>query len=325
MRTNKINSIDLFTSQANLNYQKHVKTQSMRTLEILKDIINWDELLIPIKIAITSERSSEPAGRKRFDLLVIVRCFLLQSIYNLSDSKLEEEIADRRSFQIFLDLYSGDSIPDETTICRYRDLFSKDGLDKLLFDTFNKQLQARNMLLKRVTLVDATIKQAQANPGKKREPDASFTKKRNKTFFGFKGHIGTDLGTGVIHSVEFTPANVHDSNKFDDVVTGNEQSVYADKGYASKKRKKELEDKGIFCGIHEKGYRNHPLSREQIAKNKQKSKIRNNVERPFSFMKKVLGYDRCKYYGLAHNRFQFIICAFTYNIRRLLTLSTATS
>lgn len=325
MRTNKVHNEDIFTFQANENFKKHIKTQSKQALETLKKIIDWKSLLKPIEQALSKDKSSEPVGRKPFSLTVIVRCFILQSIYGLSDPRLEEEIADRRSFQIFLEINSGDSIPDETTICRYREYFSRLGLDKMLFESFNRQLESRNMLLERVTLVDATIKQAQAKPGSKRDNDATFTRKRNKTYYGYKGHIGVDLGSKVIHSVEFTPANVHDSEKFDPLLRGKEKSVYADKGYAGKKRKKALENKGIFCGILEKGYRNHRLTKTQIAKNKQLSRIRNIVERPFAYMKRVLGYERCRYYDLRRNRFQFILNATVYNMRRFLTLSMVTT
>lgn len=323
MKTNKIKNIDIFTYQANENYKMHIKTQSKQALEIINKIIDWDNLIKPIEKALLAERSSEPAGRNPYSVLVIVKCFLLQHMYNLSDPRLEEEIADRRSFQIFLETYSDDTIPDETTICRYRDTFSRLGLDKLLFDTFNNQLRAKNMILDRGTLVDATIKQAQATHTSNRDTDARFTTKRGKTTFGYKGHIGVDLGTGVIHSAEMTPANVHDSEMFDAMVHGYEQSVYADKGYANKKRKQDLESNGVFCGILEKGYRNMPLTKQQIGKNKQLSRVRNMVERPFSYMKSVLGYDRCSYYDLSRNRFEFVMKAFVYNIRKCLTFSGA--
>jgi IS5 family transposase len=325
MRTNKISNIDLFTNQANENFKKHIKTQSKQALEIIKKSINWEGLITPIETAILKERSDEPAGRNRTNLLVILRCFLLQRIYNLSDPRLEEEIADRRSFQMFLELNSGDSIPDETTICRYRELFARLGLDKLLFEAFNKQLRQENMILECVTLVDATIKQAQATPRSKRDKDATFTKKRGKTYYGYKGHIGVDLGTEVIHSVEFTSANVHDSAMFESLVHGKEKSVYADKGYANKKRKKALETKGTFCGILEKGYRNKPLTKAGTALNKQLSKVRNIVERPFSYMKNVLNYERCSYYDDKRNRFEFVMNAIVYNIRKSITLSVATT
>ena len=180
MRSNKIHNVDLFTQAANEHFQKHIKTQSKQALMIIKGKVDWDKLLAPLKKKLAAEKADlAPAGRKPHDLLVIVKCFLLQTIYNLSDPRLEEEIADRRSFQIFLDLTSNDSIPDETSICRYRELFARLGLDRVLFESFNKQLTEQNLIIGKGTIVDATLKQAQATPGSNRDKDASFTKRLN--------------------------------------------------------------------------------------------------------------------------------------------------
>jgi len=323
MRSNKINNVDLFTSAANERFSKHIKTQSKQALEIINNKINWTKLLEPIEeIIAKTKQNNSPAGRRTFDLRVIVKCFLLQSIYNLSDPRLEEEIADRRSFQIFLDLNSADSIPDETTICRYRELFSSLKLDKKLFYEFNKQLSQQNFIIGKGTIVDATIKQAQAKPKSNRDNDADFTKKTGKTYYGYKGHIAIDSETKVIKKVEFTSASIHDSNMFDNLVDQTEQVVLADKGYANQQRKRNLRSKGIFCGILDKGYRNRTLSKKQQKKNRVLSSVRNSVERPFSYMKQVLNYSRCSYYDIKRNRFEFIMCAFVYNIRRLITLTT---
>ena len=323
MRSNKINNVDLFTSTANEKFSKHIKTQSKQALEIINSKINWPKLLRPIEeIIIKEKQNNSPAGRRTFDLLVIVKCFILQSIYNLSDPRLEEEIADRRSFQIFLDLNSSDSIPDETTICRYRELFATLELDKKLFYEFNKQLTGLNFIVGKGTIVDATIKQAQAKPNSSRDNDADFTKKTGKTYYGYKGHIAIDSETEVIKKVEFSSASIHDSNMFDILVDQTEQFVLADKGYANQQRKRSLRSKGIFCGILDKGYRNRILSKKQQKKNRLLSSLRNAVERSFSFMKQVLNYSRCSYYDIRRNRFEFIMCAFVYNIRRLITLST---
>jgi IS5 family transposase len=242
---------------------------------------------------------------------MILRCFILQRIYNLSDPRLEEEIADRRSFQMSLDLTSADSIPDETTICRYRELFARLGLDKELFNEGKKQLKAAGLIIGKGTIVDATIKQAQATPKSKRDSDAEFTRKRGKNYYGYKGHIASDADTNVIHSVKFTPANVHDSTVFDDLLTGEEQAVFADKGYANKRRKKQFRAHGVFCGILNKGYRNRPLSLKQ--------KRRNVIERSFAFMKHLLNDDRCSYYDQNRNRFEFMLSVMVYNIRCAVT------
>jgi transposase, IS5 family len=323
MRSNKINNADLFTSAANDNFSKHIKTQSKQALETIKKSINWHELLKPIEKEILKiKANNSPAGRSTFDLLVIVKCFILQTIYNLSDPRLEEEIADRRSFQIFLDINSNDSIPDETTICRYREMFSHIGLDKKLFNEFNKQLKSLNLIVGKGTIVDATIKQAQATSGSRRDKDADFTKKRGKSYYGYKGHIAIDEDSEVIKTVEFTKASLHDSSAFDQLVDYSEQAVFADKGYANKIRRKKLEANGIFDGILAKGYRNKPLSKSEKRFNKLLSTVRNKVERPFAFMKRVLQYGRCSYYDLKRNRFEFIMSALVYNIRKLITATT---
>ena len=103
MGHNRVYNEDLFTSKANEKFQKHIKTQSKRTLELIEEKIDWKKLLLPIEKKISKKREKlNEAGRKSFSIEVIVKCFMLQSMYNLSDPRLEEEIADRRSFQIFL-------------------------------------------------------------------------------------------------------------------------------------------------------------------------------------------------------------------------------
>lgn len=322
MRSNKINNVDLFTQRANEQYENHIKTQSKRSLEIINNKINWKELLKPLEEKVAKRKSNlSGAGRKSFSLEVIIKCMILQTIFNLSDPRLEEEIADRRSFQIFLGLTSGDSIPDETTICRYRKLFSNEGLDRELFDSFYNQLKKQNIVVEKGTIVDATIKQAQANQNSNRDNDADFTRKRGKTYYGYKGHIAIDEESEVIKKLEFTKASVHDSVMFDRLVDYSEESVFADKGYANKKRREKLESKGIFDGILEKGYRNKPLSKADKKLNRMLSSVRNKVERPFAYMSRILGYTRCSYYDYQRNRFEFILKSFVYNIRRMITLT----
>jgi IS5 family transposase len=323
MRSNKIHNADLFTTAANDEFNKHIKTQSKQALEIIKEKINWDKLLKPIEKEISKQKeNNSPSGRRTIDLLIIVKCFILQTIYDLSDPRLEEEIADRRSFQIFLDLNTQDSIPDETTICRYREMFARLGLDKKLFYEFNNQLKSLNLIVGKGTIVDATLKQAQATSSSKRDNDADFTQKRGKTYYGYKGHIAIDEDSEVIKTLEFTKASFHDSNAFDRLVDYSEEAIFADKGYANNARRNKLSRRNIFDGILSKGYRNKPLSRTEIRVNKLLSTVRNKVERPFAYMKRILNYHRCSYYDLKRNRFEFIMAALVFNIRKLITATT---
>ena len=326
MRSNKINNVDLFTQSANDRFRKHVKTQSKEALEIINAKINWSSLVKPLE----NEFQRSSTGRKPFSLLVIVKCFILQTIYNLSDPRLEEEIADRRSFQIFLGLNSGDSIPDETTICRYRETFSLKELDVLLFKEFYKQLKTQGLVLEQGTLIDATIKPSYTKPkannnSGNRDQDADFGQKGRKKYFGYKGHIGMDMKSKIIHSTEFTTVSNHDSSKFDDLVTNNELIIIADKGYANEQRKRKYREKGVKYSVLDKAYRNRKLSNKQKRMNRKLSKIRNEVEKPFAFMKNILKNVRCEYYNLRRNRFKFVLCSMIYNMRRMITLTFNTA
>ena len=130
-----------------------------------------------------------------------------------------------------------------------------------------------------------------------------------------------DIKSKIIHSTEFTPVSVHDSEMFEKVIHKKENTVMADKGYASNARKDKFIKKGIRWAVLDKGYSGNPLTKKQISRNKKISKIRNEVEKPFAFMKTVLEYSRCSYYNIKRNRFQFTFKAIIYNLRRMITLS----
>jgi IS5 family transposase len=191
----------------------------------------------------------------------------------------------------------------------------------MLFERFNKQLHQKQLIVGKGTIVDATLKQAQATPSSNKDHDADFTKKLGKTYYGYKGHIAIDEDSQIIKQLEFTKASLHDSNVFDNLIDYTEEAVFADKGYANKPRRKKLESKGIFGGILEKGYRNKPLTQVQKKVNRLLSSIRNRVEKTFAFMKNVLGYKRCSYYDLERNRFEFTFAALVFNIRRMISLT----
>ena len=322
MRSNKLHNSDLFTAAANSHFQKHIKTQSKQALEMINAKVDWPSLLKPLAAAIARERSSpSSAGRPSAKLEVIVKCFILQMMYNLSDPRLEEEIADRRSFQIFLGLASGDPIPDETTICRYRELFARLHLDKKLFRAFNRQLAAFGLIVGKGTIVDATLKQAQCYGGGRRDSDAQYTSRGGKMFYGYKGHIGMDVETEIVHTAEFTDATISDPARFEEMLLGTEHCVYADKAYHSRARRAQLEADGLSCGILYRAARAHPLTNQQQRQNKRFAKIRAAVERPFAYLKRILGYARCRYYDIGRNRFQFLLSLLVYNLRRSLTLT----
>jgi len=161
-----------------------------------------------------------------------------------------------------------------------------------------------------------------ATSGSNRDKEADFTQKRGKTYYDYKGHIAIDKNSEVIKTVEFTKASLRDSKAFGQLIDYNEEAVFADKGYANQLRRKKLRRKNIFDGILLKAYRDKLLSQSEIRLNKLLSTVRNKFKRPFAYMKQNLNYQRCSYYDLKNNRFEFIMAAFVYNIRKLITALT---
>ncbi len=150
-------------------------------------------------------------------------------------------------------------------------------MDKKLFYEFNKQLKSFNLIVGKGSIVDATIKQAQANSTSNSDKDADFTKKRGKTYYGYKGHIALDEDSEIIKTVAYTKASIHDSSQFDQLIDYSEEAVFADKSYANNSRRKKLESRNIFDGILSKGYRNKLLSKSEIKFNQLLSSVRNKV------------------------------------------------
>lgn len=266
-------------------------------------------------------------GRPSFPPLIILKTLLLQQWYKLSDPEAEEAIRDRLSFQRFLGLRMTDPVPDETTICRFRNKLVENRLYEKVFKDINQQLEKKGLVVKHGSIVDATLVKAHYRPTpptqEAKDPDASWTVKQNRPHYGYKAHMSVDKDSELIRRVEVTPAHVHDAEVFEEMVTGEEQGVYADKGYYGQERREYLERKGIFCGIMEKAVRGRRLDRWQEKKNKFISRVRSAVERRFGILKKHYGCVRVKYGGLERNRCQLFLLASAMNLKRMLSLCGA--
>jgi IS5 family transposase len=264
-------------------------------------------------------------GRPSYPPMVMFKALLLQQWYGLSDSGLEEAIADRFSFHRFLGIGMSDPVPDETTICRFRNKLAGVSLSEKLFRILDEQLEARDLFVRKVTLVDATLVEAARRPPRKgekgKDEDAAYTVKGRKPHYGYKAHAG--VNDGFIRKMEVTPANVHDSMKFNDLIQGDEDAVFADKGYYKESRKHTLRRFGIYCGIMDKAARNNPLSNKQKKRNRRISRVRAGVERSFGTMKRTYGMARVRYVGLIKNRGHFYILAMAMNLKRMLKLAPA--
>jgi IS5 family transposase len=192
-------------------------------------------------------------GRPSHPPLVMFKALLLQQWYGLSDPGLEEAICDRLSFQRFLGLSLKDPVPDETRICRFRNMLAQADLGERLFSLLEEQLDAKGLLVRRGSLIDATLVKAQPHAPRKGEaspdPEADWTRRGKDGHFGYKVHLTVDQGSDLLRRLALTPASTSESRLFEEMVIGDEAAVFADGAYAKDARKAALRGRGVFCGI----------------------------------------------------------------------------
>lgn len=278
-----------------------------RFLNEMTKVVPWEEISKEIK----PFYCKGTIGRKPMPLIRMLKIYCLQQWYQLSDPGMEEAIYDRNSFQKFLRLdLLQDRVPDETTILHFRHLLEKHNLGKKIFKLISDHLSKKGFLLREGTIVDATIissPKSTKNKDKKRDEEMGSTRKNNKWFFGMKAHIGVDVKSGLVHSVEFSSASIHDRVFFPSLLHGKEEAVFGDKGYYSEKDKYYARDADVFWGVLDKGKRGHSLSKKQKKRNKKLSSIRAKVEHPFQIIKHLWGYSKTRYRGIEKNASQLSI------------------
>lgn len=273
---------------------------------------------------------SEGPGRPPFDPLLMLKALLLQQCYALSDADLEEAINDRVSFRKFLGLSLEAASPDHTTLCRFRNRLVEAGLSEKLFGEFERQLDQRGLILKRGTMIDASLVETPFRPGSPNggreavDGDAAVTVRQGKrgAHYGYKVHAGVDRESRLIRRLELTPANTNDTVPADRLVCGDEAAVYADKAYAKRERRLWLQSLGIKPRIMHKSWGGGPaLTRWQQHHNKLISPIRAQVEGVFATLKRWMGMTRVRYKGLDRNRSHLFLVALAYNMNRSLKLA----
>lgn len=245
------------------------------SLERLK-IIDFESFRPTLTDGLKKERKSR-AGRPSFDHVMMFKVLVLQRLFNLSDKQTEYQITDRMSFQRFLGLSLGEKVPDAKTIWVFRNTLTESGIIENLFSQFNRMLEERGIITHKGTIVDATFVDAprqrnsreeneQIKDGKipeewekkphklaQKDTDARWTKKGNETHFGYKDHAKVDADSKLVTDYAVTPANVHDSNEFEDFVDEKDEAIFADSAYVGKKLPKHIKNE-----VCEKGYRNRP-------------------------------------------------------------------
>jgi transposase, IS5 family len=289
------------------------KTRKEQFLDEMERIIPWKELTAAIE---PFYPNPQRAGRRPVGVERMLRIHFLQHWFNLSDPAAEEALYDSRALRAFVAIDLGrEPVPDETTICKFRHLMEKHNLGDQLFHLVNEYLKENGLHVARGTIVDASIISAPSstkNSKKERDPEMHQTKKGNQWFFGMKAHIGVDSKTKLIHSVVATAANVHDSVVIGDLLHGEETRVWGDSAYRGKKDEIAEHAPNAVDFTNKKGSRNRPLTDEERATNRTKSRVRAKVEHAFGVMKRRFGFTKVRYKGLAKNAHHlFVSCALT--------------
>jgi IS5 family transposase len=309
-------------------FEKYKKpTKREKFLAEMERVVPWKELYSLIEpFYPKAGKGRPPVGLER-----MLRIHFLQSWFNLSDPGAEEALYDMESLRRFVGIDLGNEpVPDETTICKFRHLLEAHGLGERIFQEVNAHLEEKGLRLSEGTIMDATIINAPSstkNQDRKRDPDMHSTKKGNQYYFGMKIHVGVDRESRTVHSLVTTPANVHDSKMVEDILHGEENAVFGDSAYMGKTEEIAKKAPGALDLTQTRGTKNKKLTEEEKETNRLLSKTRSRGEHIFLIAKRIFGFSKVRYKGLAKNtNFVFVLFALSnlYMVRRdLLALTGA--
>ena len=298
--------------------------------------------LLEEKMSITPKGKG---GRPPYDYVLMFKICILQQYYGLSDDQAEFQINDRMSFMRFLNLTISDDIPDSKTIWNFTEKLKDLDLVKALFDLFSKELNRLGLIVNKGKIIDASfvesprqrnnrddnkhIKQTGTSPkgwddkpNKKRQKDidARWTKKNFQNYYGYKDHAKIDGGSKLIDDYKVTDASVHDSQVVDDLLNEQDkgQDLYADSAYVG--QEEILKKYEVVNKIHEKGYKNKPLTEAQKKNNTEKSKTRVRVEHVFGFMENSMSSMFFRKIGIKRAGTMIGLMNLTYNMFRKIQL-----
>jgi len=284
---------DKYISFGSADFKRHAKiTRRAAFLSEMERIVPWEGL----KAIIEPHYPKGDVGRRPIRLDLMIRIHLLQQWYDLSDPGVEEALYDVLSMQRFAGIDLGTApAPDETTICKFRHLLEKHDLGKRMFEEINAHLERNGVRIGTGTIVDATIINAPSstkNQKKERDPEMHSTCKGNQWYFGMKAHIGVDSTSKIVHTLETTAANVHDSKMFAQLLHGNETRVWGDAAYTGHTEAMRAKAPCAQDFTSKRGYRNRALSEAELAANKHKSSTRSRVEHVFGILKGMFGFAK---------------------------------
>lgn len=310
-------------------------------LERLNKVIDW-ELFRPVLAKLDAKARKSNAGRKPTDRVLMFKLLILQRIYSLADERLQFQVTDRLSFMRFLGLEFGPAVPDARTVWAFREEIKELDLTDALFKQFNSMLHSLGVQLNGGQIIDATFiavpiqrnsKQDNASVKEGKTPedwsekkaahkdtDARWTKKGGVSHYGYKNHVNADNKLKLITKWSSTDASVHDSQELDAVLRSADEggsSVHADSAYRSQEMQERLQSAGYDNQIHERAYRNAPLTQQQKADNKEKSKTRARVEHVFGHMHTSLGGMLIRSVGKLRAKVNIGLMNLTLNLSRV--------
>lgn len=311
-------------------------------LDSVSKVIDFEIFRDSLENKLLNTNKKNNAGAKPYDVVLLFKILILQRYYGLGDNQVEYQILDRTSFKAFLGLETGDKVPDEKTVWSFRERITKTGLVEELFEQFISFLEEKELILNEGQMIDAsfTVAPRQRNtreenkkikngagddlwndkPNKKKHKDidARWTKKNGETFYGYKNHAKVDTKSKFINKYVVTDASVHDSQALDDLLEekDKDQELHADSAYTGEEQDKTIAKYEMKNNVHQKGYRNKPITEEQKANNTKKSKIRARVEHVFGFMEQSMNGLALKSVGIIRATGMIGLINLTYNLFR---------
>jgi transposase, IS5 family len=295
-------------------------------LDRLNELVKWYRF----EKLVGHLRDEASPGRPGYPALVLLKAVLLASLYGLSERELEEALDDRLSFRRFVGLALEEKVPDHTVLNRFRNRLIAAGLLEKLFAELDRQLEKAGLILRRGTMLDATLIETVSAPPKgdrpSKDPDAGFARRQGKagSTFGYKAHVGVDEGSGIIRRVITTPANVNDTTPADGLILGDERVVWADAAYHTHAREAALKARGVKARLMRRPNKHHPKLPPRLARyNRLISRRRAAVETTFATLKNRMRLTCIRYVGLAKARAQVLLAAVAFNLRRWARLAPA--
>jgi IS5 family transposase len=270
--------------------------------------IPWARLVALIEPHYYKDRPGK-RGRKAKPVETMLRMYLLQVWFSLSDEGVEDAVYDSYAMRRFLGLdFAVEQVPDATTLLHFRHLLEEHHVGEKLLAAQNEVFDANGWIMRGGSIVDATIIAAPSstkNATGTRDPAMHQTRKGNQWYFGMKAHIGVDAGTGYVHTVTATAANVHDLDEAVNLVRAGDEVVYADAGYQGAANRPEIAgdehlSKVAWQIAARKGVLKTMAAPDRVAQSRQAS-VRAKVEHPFLIVKRDFGFTKTRYRGLGKN------------------------